>query len=271
MQFAINYSHPAADLVRSGRTQVDRFKTPDWPWMVSEALELHPVAVHFTLRAGSGELAQRDWSSVQALLEQTGTPFINLHLEPTIKDFPGVDSLKPSAKQRQKITNALLNDVLALVEHFGAPRVIVENVPYRGAQGKALRTGVEPETLQYIFEQTGCGLLLDISHARIAAHYLGIDAHEYMAALPVHALRELHVTGLHWIDDRLQDHLPMLPTDWPHLEWVLERIRRSEWGQPWLLAFEYGGVGDKFDWRSDPLVIETQVPRLYDLTHSLKT
>jgi hypothetical protein len=29
-----------------------------------------------------------------------------------------------------------------------------------------------------------------------------------------------------------------------------------------MLAFEYGGVGEKFAWRSDPQVIASHVPKL---------
>ena len=48
------------------------------------------------------------------------------------------------------------------------------------------------------------------------------------------------------------------------LDWVLERIKSGQWASPWLLAFEYGGVGEKFAYRSNPQVIEEQVPQLYE-------
>jgi hypothetical protein len=43
---------------------------------------------------------------------------------------------------------------------------------------------------------------------------------------------------------------------------VLERIKSGQWASPWLLAFEYGGVGEKFARRSNPEVIEEQLPQL---------
>jgi uncharacterized protein len=79
----------------------------------------------------------------------------------------------------------------------------------------------------------------------------------------------MHFTGVHQIDGWLQDHLPALEADWQALDWVLERIRSSEWAQPWMLAFEYGGVGGKFTENSDPQVIEAQGNRLYELAHTL--
>ncbi|HEX7972765.1 MAG TPA: DUF692 family protein [Anaerolineales bacterium] len=263
MEFAINYSLQSAALLAAGHIRIDRFKTPDWPDLIAQASFQAPVAVHFTLRAGSGNLKRTDWGLIEGLLEQTGTPYINLHLNPTVQDFPGFDIGTPEPTQFNQVVERLFEDVRVVTKRFGPERVIAENVPYRGAGGKILRPAVEPEVIYRILDETGCGLLLDISHARIAAHHLAIDEREYMAQLPVERLRELHFTGLHNLNGRLQDHLPILEADWPALEWVLGRIRSGEWARPWLLAFEYGGVGEKLEWRSDPAVIAEQVPLLY--------
>jgi uncharacterized protein (UPF0276 family) len=270
MNLAINYSPAAAKLVGEANLPIDHFKCPDWPWMVDEASTLKPVAVHFTLNASSGRLHKADWELVERLREQTGTPFINLHIDPLQKDFPGIPLDTTDPAHVSLVTNKLVQDVGAVVERFGAENVIAENVTYYGPDSpqiamadKTLRPGVLPEVIHQVLDETGCGLLLDIPHARIAAHYLGMDEQEYLQSLPVERIKEMHVTGLHVLENGyLQDHLPMLDSDWPSLDWVLERIRSGEWASPWMLAFEYGGVGKKFEWRSDPQVIATQVPQL---------
>jgi uncharacterized protein (UPF0276 family) len=117
-------------------------------------------------------------------------------------------------------------------------------------------------------DELNCGLLLDISHARISAHHLGIDEREYISKLPVKRLREIHYTGLHNINGKLVDHLPILEEDWPILEWVMSQINSGDFSQPWLLAFEYGGIGERYADRSDPNVIASQIPRLYDFINS---
>jgi len=226
--------------------------------------------VHFDLDVGDGRLQRKDWEPVERLLQETGTQFVNLHLGPEAKDFPGYPVDTPEPNQQQQVTQRMLADVQAVVRRFGPRRVIVENVPYRAKKkGKVLRPGVEPEVIRKIVAETGCGLLLDISHARIAANALGMDEKEYMESLPVDSLRELHFTGLHLIEGELRDHLPILPADWPVLEWVLEKIRLGHWAMPWMLAFEYGGVGEKFDWRTDSAVIADQVPRLYEMVKNI--
>lgn len=264
---AINYSPQAAALLQSGRIQLDRFKCPDWPDMIQQAQALIPVMVHFDLKAGPGRASEYDWEHIEHYMRLTDTPYVNLHLEASPKHFRGMDSETTDPYDQEQVLDRILLDVQTVVEHFGAGQVIVENVPYRGRPGKVLRPCVEPEIISQVVQQMDCGLLLDISHARIAAHHMGMDAQEYMRFLPIENLRELHFTGLHVVDDGdLRDHLPVLDSDWPWLEWVLARVRSGEWAHPWLLAFEYGGVGEKFEWRSDSSVIAAQIPKLWAMT-----
>ena len=269
MRLAINYSHEAAALLAAGSVQFEIFKCPDWPDLVSEAMELRQVAVHFALRAGSGKLERKRWDRVEALLKLTSTPYVNLHLHAKTNDFPEMLPEKQSPDEVEQVHSVLLKDVMAAVRRFGAERVIIENIPFRGAGGKALRTCVEPSVIRSITDETGCGLLLDISHARISAQAMGMDAHTYMEQLPRRSLKELHFTGLEWMDGRLQDHLPARAEDWPELEWVLKGIRERTWALPWLLAFEYGGIGEDFTWRSDAQVMAVQIPHLRTLVQSV--
>ncbi|HWQ84563.1 MAG TPA: DUF692 family protein [Anaerolineales bacterium] len=262
MDLAINYSTPAAALLEQGKIEFDRFKTMDWPDMIAAARVYRPVAVHFGLQAGNGRIKTLDWGAVARMLDDTGTPHVNLHLEATSKDFPDISLELPSPAERDKMFARMLKDVRLAVDQLGPERVIIENVPYRGRDGKVFRLAVEPATIQAIVAETGCGLLLDISHARIAAHHLSMDAGDYMQLLPVQSLRELHFTGVHNLNGRLQDHLSILENDWSWLDWVLERISQREWPRPWLLAFEYGGTGEKFAARTSPTVIATQLPIL---------
>jgi len=265
IQLALNYSEEAASLVSKDRIDIDRFKTPDWPDMIANAGTLRPVAVHFNLNAGSLRFADTDWARCEALLKQTNTPFLNLHLNAELTDFPGIPVHTPQKRQYKVVADQLIADVAAAVERFGPERVIVENVPYRGSFETTLRPSVEASLIRRIIQTTGCGLLLDLSHARISACYLGVDEFEYLSALPVQNLREMHFTGLRWLNGKLKDHHPALPVDWRMLRWALDRIQGGEWSTPWLLAFEYGGVGDKFKGRSEREVMLEQLPMLNNL------
>lgn len=268
MLFAINYSIQAAALCNEGRIELDRFKCPDWPDMIAEARKLREVAVHYTLKAGRGKTKKANWEQIARLAEQTSTPYINLHLEPRPVDYAGmpVDTTDPA--HQQQVLERTLEDMWLAVQNLGAERVIAENAPYRPT-GTLLRPAVEPAFITQVIEETGCGLLLDISHAMISAHHLGITAQEYMTCLPVKSLRELHFAGVHDLNGWLQDHLPALPTDWEILRWVMEQIRGGNWPRPWLLAFEYGGVGEKFVDRSEASVIEAQGVQAYKMVQEI--
>ena len=269
MKFSMNYSLAAADLLADEAITLDLFKTPGWPDLVGQALEMRPVAVHFNLEAGSGRLVHSDWSQVDNLLPLSSSPLVNLHFEPRAEDYPGVPLQTHDTDHISLMLERTIADVQAAVERFGVENVILENTPFPAMSVHILQAATQPAAICQVVEETGCGLLLDISHARIAAHSLEMDEQEYLAALPVDRLRELHITGVHPWENGLRDHLPMLEQDWLALDWVFGRIRDGDWAPAWMLAFEYGGVGEKFAWRSDPQVIASQAPRLYEMVHAV--
>lgn len=262
MEFALNYSPQAAALLRAGAVEIDLFKCPDWDDLIAEAAALCPVYVHFPLMVGGG-LGQVDWDRVERQLNSTRTAFVNAHFAPSLNDFPG------GASDAQ-VLDQLCSDVGWLTARFGAERVIIENAPYPGEplDEGFLPQSADPRLLHQVLEATGAGFLLDLSHARLSAMHLDVEARAYIESLPIGSLRELHVTGLQPVDGLLRDHMHLSALDWEFTEWAVERIRAGAWQMPKLMAFEYGGVSPMFDWRSDSAVIETQVPRLYALAKS---
>jgi uncharacterized protein len=294
MLFAVNYSHALAGLVDHGDAKVDLYKIPAWPDLIERLNGAGPIYVHFPLRAGMGTgtpintetNASPDWRAFEAMLATTGTLWISAHLGPQPEDHAGLTSA-PWATQVDVITEALIRDMETLVARFGADRVVGENIfEYFGMH---LRPAVIPEVLTAVVETTGCGLLLDLSHARLAARDLGIDPRAYVEALPLSRVREIHITGIQRFDDRwvrlaeakgvaqalidgwrgrLIDHLPMTDADWEFFDWALGRIRTGAWGTPEIIAFEYGGVGPEFEAMTVREELAVQVPRLYAMVHS---
>jgi len=265
MHLAINYSPAAAKLVESGTIDIDYLKTPNWDWIVKEASQLRPVAVHFGLEAGNGSLEQVDWDKIWHFCELTGTPYINIHVDARQCYYPEFAVNSAELPEVETVAKVIESDVLNVVRRFGPERTIVENSPYHDIEGNTMRLCVMPDLLSQVVVETGCGLLLDISHAVIAANALGMSPVDYMSQLPLQQVKELHFAGIHknQTNGQLTDHLSILEDNWQWLDWVLERIKSGECSPPWLLAFEYGGVGEPFDWRSDPQVIAEQVPELY--------
>jgi uncharacterized protein (UPF0276 family) len=267
VEFAINYSTQAAALLRAGQIRLDCFKCPDWPHVIAEAGQLLPVRVHFSYRTATPNSAP-NFDVAQRMLRETQTRHINIHLWASRHSFPGwaIDSTDPQLMRI--VTDCMVREISQAVDRFGANGVIAENIPYLADNDEFLRAGSEPSLIRQVIEQTGCGLLLDLSHARIAAHYMGLDAQQYIEQLPLDRLRELHLTGIGHNNGKLDDHMPFTADDWPITEWAMHRIARGDWPRPDLVALEYGGVGPDCPLPSDQSVIARDTPRIDQLLRS---
>jgi len=292
MKLAVNYSDPVANLLRDQQIQIDYFKCPAWPDLVATVQKIHPTYVHFPLRVGAGigdaidtETKQLpDWNKVETLLNRTDTPLVNLHLSPTVQDYPNIPVDTTDLTHINMLVESMVKDVEAVARRFGSEHVIIENDHDFG--NRHLRPAFLPEVICRVVEETDCGFLLDISHARLAAYSLGINIHEYISALPVSRIREIHITGVqrlegHWIERMLQagvdafiiqrftgrlvDHLPMTGKDWDLFAWSMEQIHSGMWKRPWVVAFEYGGVSSLHAAITEIDVLANQIPQLYTL------
>ncbi len=294
MEFAVQYSPPAAALRDAGKIAVDRFKCPAWPELIATVQARYPMYVHFPLRAGGGSGAvvdtetrqPPDWEQIARLLAETQTPFVNVHLEPTVADHPDIpiDTDDPAAIAF--LTDCLIRDLRSVVARFGPARVIAENVPNGAGY---LRPAYLPSVIRRVIEECDCDLLFDLSHARRAARALGMDAADYIDALPIERTREIHLTGIQQIDDRWiavlrdagmsdtvigqfagrwQDHLPFTDADWAFTAWALEQIADGRWGDPWIIALEYGGLGPLWEALTDTDILAAQIPRLATMVHA---
>lgn len=263
-KLAVNYSPALARLIQEGVVAIDLFKLPDWHDLIAEAQALGPLYVHFPVELGATKLGV-DVDAATTLMERTRTPHFNAHVVPSKERFPNLESGDVSPEARAAVADALVTDVGVLAETVGAERVIIENVPYRGPEHGLLRAGVEAETIRRVVEETGCGLLLDLAHAFMTATTLGVGVWEYVDALPTHALRELHVSGVRELEGRQRDSLPLTAEDIELIRGALGRVRAGAWPAPEVVAFEYGGVGPVFDWRTEPEVLSAQVPLLREL------
>ena len=292
MLLAVNYSLPIADLLSAGRIRLDRLKCPAWPEVIAAARELSPLYTHFPLRvgAGSGDAIDTeknlpaDWAKVERMLAETGTPFINLHMSPILDDYPGIPAQAADPAFAKRLAENLIRDIRAVTRRFGAERVILEND--HAGDGQLMRLALLPGLFTRVLDETGCGLLLDVAHARLAAASLGMDPRAYLGAFPLERAREIHVSGIQqceaqWADlarlmdidpahirqvvGPLTDHVPMLEEDWEFYGWALAQVHAGRWGQPEVIAFEYGGVSPLWESVTRAEVLAAQIPRLYEL------
>lgn len=265
MRLAVNFSPDAAELLGNGRIDFDVFKVPDWDEVIEAASELKPVEIHFPLQLGTVNIGAADLDRVDGLLTRTSTPRLNFHVAPSRERFSHLSTDDVSPEARRTVLEGLLGDLEPFAQRFGAENLVVENLPYRGSGRGLLQAGVDPELLTDLVRESGCGLLLDLSHAFITANTLGEDVEDYLSGLPTASLTDLHVSGVRELDGSLRDHMPLTDVDWTLVERVMQRISAGAWPVPRFVALEYGGIGPVFAWRTDSEVLAGDLPRLAGL------
>jgi hypothetical protein len=291
MKFAVNYSPTLGRLVQEGRVRVDCYKCPDWPKLLEELQGGLPIYVHFALGIGNWNGRPADFETKQPadldhiaeVLEMTGTPYVNTHFGPKQSTYPDIPIESTAPAHIQRVIDGALRDLEPLIKRFGAERVTVENIINEYGN---LTVGMLPETFHRLLEQTGCGFLFDLSHARITAENMGLDPRAYSASMPVQRIREVHITGLQvvegWLLERMieigdpygfakymkgrrVDHLPMTEADWPDTAWMMDQFHTGTWQKPWVVAYECGGIGPFWDDVSEESMYLEHLPKLDEL------
>lgn len=262
MKLAVNYSSPLINLIKNKTIQLDLIKCPDWDGMLSVAEGHGQVTIHFDMDAGLGNTFNVDFARIRALMDRTFTPHVNTHLV-TPKHFDPDNPVEV-----EKIKRLWRDEILLMIDHFGSDAVALEQFPYTESTPN-IKVATEEGTFSQVINDTGCRLLLDLSHAAITADTRQIDVRDYIRALPLERLAEIHINGIKPYNGVLTDHFELGPQDWDLLEWALDEISSGHWRKPEIVAFEYGGVGQTFMWRTNPEVLKTQVPILYKMVHGL--
>lgn len=216
----------------SAEIDVDRLKVAEWMDERQRAAVLaqRPVVLHIS----EGVLWPRSqrWATAQAeLARSVDAPWISVHLSIgwslLAYHWPGPSPISPALGQRWAVRSVRRLQA-ACEKAAGAPfPVLVENMPRWSVSPPAYV--VDPAFITAVMDESGCGLLLDLAHARVAAHNRGEAARDYLARLPLDRVLEIHVSGPRpgsHPDGRLVDaHQPLLEADYDLLAWVLERTR----------------------------------------------
>jgi uncharacterized protein (UPF0276 family) len=114
------------------------------------------------------------------------------------------------------------------LQDFLGRQVLVENLSAYVAFRHSPMT--EGAFLAAVVERSGCGLLLDVNNAYVNAHNLGLDLDAFLAEVPAHAIREIHLAGharRRVGDDELliDDHgSAVCPAVWALYERALQRF-----------------------------------------------
>jgi uncharacterized protein (UPF0276 family) len=228
---------PYADSAR------DQF--PDYPMLLHNALYEWSLAHPDALRHGDAE------SITARRLEQTASPWLSVHLGFSATDVMFRDCAMQAASAplpEDGLLKAMHCTVLQLRDSIGVP-LLLENLDYNPTG--AYEHICLPAFIDELVTGTSTFLLLDLAHAEISATALAMPMEDYLAALPLDRVRQIHVSGPRWRDGRLRDvHEPLRDEDYMLLQQILEHT------QPWAVTLEY---------TRDANLLCEQIERLRDL------
>jgi uncharacterized protein (UPF0276 family) len=220
-------------------------------------LLLHGVGVNIPQHTGTAELRGIDWDQINAKVDFCDNKFIGLHCGAYKSDWMEQEVSFEMVKERMGSFIKLWKENLNI-------EILIENHPYNSYyennNPKIIKHSVSPELISHLCREHEIGLLLDLAHAKVTASGLDIPIKEYLAALPLELVREIHVVGTRVTEEGIRDnHLEMNEEDYEILEWAFKMTN------PEVVTLEYGGFGEHFSWRSNKDAIERQLKRITEL------
>jgi uncharacterized protein (UPF0276 family) len=239
IQLTADLSDPLLELVRDAEVPIDGVEVGPWFSVrqirrYREALPGLPFCFH------GGDLIERVGlipgavSRIAAYQRCTGSPWVSMHITMWL---PGMVWLMLRHGWRmplpnvERATRRYIRQVERLARSIQVP-VILENTPPFPFAGYDFE--VQPARIREVLEKTGCGLLLDLGHARVAAAAWGIEVRDYLGDLPLERAVQVHTSGPRMRDGRLVDaHEPLQEIDYALLDYVLARAR------PQVVTLEY--------------------------------
>ncbi len=162
-------------------------------WVLRQIAERYPVVMHgVSLSIGSLDALDMDYlARLKALAEEIKPRWISDHLCWTGVNGVNTHDLLPMplTEESLKHVSGRINEV----QDFLGRQLVLENpstyLTFRQS------TIPEPDFLRCLTEETGCGLLLDVNNVYVTSYNNDLDAEEYLRALPVESVVQMHLAG----------------------------------------------------------------------------
>jgi len=227
---AANYSAALEQVI--GQCRVDYVKVPTvgsvYDDMAPAAALGRPLLLHnahVNVPLAEADLFRSfDMARFRDVIQRTRTPHLSFHL----------DAVSPPGDPNDLVDTAVRNTRRLIAE---LDRPILVETPCLWAERSHTLSLALPHNLRLILEETGAGLLLDVSHVRCTAHCLGLGESAYMDSLPIARTHEIHLAGSRLLDGRgrIDVHAPLDETDYLLLQRLLDVTPAR------FVTLEYGG------------------------------
>jgi uncharacterized protein (UPF0276 family) len=162
------------------------------------------------------------------------SPWVSIHFSPVPSwaVFPALKfGLRLPLPASERMEKRFARKVVRLKTALSLP-VILENMPV----DRVLNTLMEsaPGMIRDVLNEVDIDMLLDLAHARVAADFRQMPVEEYLLQLPLHRVRQIHLSGVRRVDGKLQDaHETLVEEDYRLLSWALTRTK------PDVVTLEY--------------------------------
>jgi uncharacterized protein (UPF0276 family) len=185
------------------------------PLYFLEQLRSHyPLSLHGVgLSLGSADPLNLDHlGKLKSLVERFEPSLVSEHLVWSSVAGRYLNDLLPLPYTMEALRHVC--DRIAATQEFLGRQILIENVSsYLQFEASDIP---EWEFLAEVYRRSGCGILLDVNNIYVNAVNHGFDPINYLQAVPVEAVQEIHLAGFERYDDILIDThgKPVYPEVW---------------------------------------------------------
>lgn len=161
--------------------------------ILDRVAERYPVVMHgVSLSIGSADPLDFDYlRQIKQLRDRIGARWVSDHLCWTGVSGQNNHDLLPLPFTEEALVH-VAGRVREVQDFLGAPLVLENPSSYVEFAGTPLK---EWEFLRGIVESANCGILLDVNNVYVSAKNHGFDPEDYLSALPMDRVVQIHVAG----------------------------------------------------------------------------
>ena len=246
MKYACNMSYPLMDILKTTPIFCDYIKIGAFgptENLLDQAYSLKPLLIHgfgWFERGGMPSTKEIDYDKINQYIQKYQTPFIGIHSLCYEEDARQI--------YNQNVRSFMVDRFKEFTNHISC-QILIENMdynPFYSHPSTQMET-VKPEFISKLVEDTGLGLLLDTSHAKVSAYQLNMDIYAYLDQLPLEAIKEIHFSGTQFErkSGYIDVHGIMDEEDYQIARYLQERIKKIDLNRLTMITLEYGTVVGK--------------------------